>query len=94
MIEAIKSDEEYGSRILQSMADLTAKHPAFLKDFLERILEIYTEIVAADGLSNTLRSSALDNIVELASAQTAPIKKSKNFAQKTLGILLSTLMNC
>lgn len=94
MIEAIKSDEDSGTKILQSMAELTTKHPAFVKDYLERILDIYTEIVAADGLSSTLRSSALDNIVELASAQTAPIKKSKSFAQKTLGILLSTLMNC
>lgn len=92
MVQVIKSDEDGGLDILQQMNELSTKHPSFLKDFSDKILDIYTEIVAAPGLAKTLRSSSLDNIVELAAAQTANIKKSKVFTSKTLGIMLKSLM--
>jgi importin-5 len=93
MVQAIKSDENAGVEILQQMNELSSKHPSFLKDFADKILDIYTEIVAADVLANSLRSSALDNIVEFAAAQTAVIKKSKVFSDKTLGVMLKSLMD-
>lgn len=78
-IELIKYDQESGVTAIESINELVESHPKFIKPIFKDMLMIYTEIMAAPGLLNNLRSSSMYGVLLLAMNHAAVMRKSDYF---------------
>lgn len=91
LIEAVKSDEERGLKMINSLDMLIKSHPRFVKDSLDKLLDVFTEMAAEKCLAASLRIAAMLTIISIATKNAATVKKSKVFCDKTLQTFLNIL---
>ncbi len=91
LIEAVKSDVERGLKMVVSIDSLVKSHPKFVRDSLDTLLDVFTEMAREKSLSSGLRNSALLTLVSLATTNSAAIKKSAKFINMTIPTLFAII---
>lgn len=89
LIEAVKDNEERGLKMVNSIDHLVKSHPKFVKNQLEELLNVFTEMAGATPLCVSLRNAALMAILSIATTQAQYVKKSKTFVEKTLLVTMN-----
>jgi hypothetical protein len=92
LIEAIKDDEEKGLKVIKSFEDLINSHPKFVKKQLEEILNVFTEILMAQNLSEGIRNASIMCLATVATRNPVPCRKSKTFSEKTIAALMNAML--
>lgn len=91
LIEAVKSNQERGLKMVNSLEGLSKSHPKFVKNQIERLLDIFTEIIGERSLSAGLRNAAILAVVSVCTTHAQTMKKSSVFIDKTLPVLLNII---
>jgi hypothetical protein len=91
LIEAVRSNEERGLKMVNSLDHLIKSHPKFVKDSLDRLLDIFTEMAGEKGLADGLRNAAMLVLISIAINNPQAVKKSKIFTDKTIPVLMQIL---
>lgn len=56
VVASLKSDEDLGRQALEKFVDLTQMHPSFLKDSLNEVVKIVSDIVRTDTFETGTRT--------------------------------------
>lgn len=76
---------------MNAMDALIKSHPTMTEGSLDRLLEVYTEIIITQDLTDSIRNVALTGILTLSDFCKTNLKKSKYFADSCLPHLLKVL---
>lgn len=91
LIEAVRSDQERGLKMVNALDMLAKSHTKFVKDSIERLVDVLTEIAGERSLSAGLRNAAILAIVGISTKHALTMKKSKVFCEKTLPVLMNII---
>lgn len=91
LIEAVKSDQERGLKMVNALDALAKSHTKFVKDHVETLLNVLTEMAGERSLSVGLRNAAILAIVGISTKHALTMKKSKIFCEKTLPVLMNII---
>lgn len=91
LIDAVKSDQEKGLKMVNALDGLAKNHTKFVKDHVERLLDVFTEMAAEKSLSAGLRNAAILAIVGVSTKHALTMKKSSIFSGKTIPVLMNII---
>lgn len=91
LIEAVKSNQEKGLKMVNSLDTLAKSHPKFVKNDVEKLLDVLTEMAGETSLSTGLRNAAIQAIVGVCTKHSQTMKKSNIFVNKTLQVLINVI---
>lgn len=91
LIEAVKSNQERGLKMVNSLDTLAKSHPKFVKNDIEKLLDVLTEMAGERSLSPGLRNSAIQAIVGVCTKHAQTMRKSNVFVNKTLAVLINVI---
>ncbi len=91
LIDAVKSDEQKGLKMVNSLDHLVKSHPNFIKESQEDLINVVTEMAGEKSLSPGLRSAAMLFLITICTKNSTSVKKSKTFTDKTLPVLMAVL---
>lgn len=91
LIEAVKNDTDRGLKMVNSIDSLVKSHPKFVRESLDRLLDVFTEMAKERSLSTGLRNAALLTLVSIATTNAAAIKKSAKFINMTIPSLFQII---
>lgn len=91
LVSAVRSDEDKGRKMIHAIEELAKFHPKFVKDQVEQLLNIFTEIAGEKNLKGSLRNAGMTALSTLASVHSSALKKSSLFTDKTIPVLLRVI---
>lgn len=91
LISAVQSDEEKGHKMVHAIEELIKFHPKFVKDHVDQLLDIFTEIAGEKALKLSVRNAGLTALSTLAQVHSAHLKKTNLFTSKTIPILMRVI---
>lgn len=91
LIEAVKSDQDKGLKMVNALDGLAKQHTKFVKDHVERLLDVLTEMAGERSLSTGLRNAAVLAIVGICTKHALTMKKSTTFTEKTIPVLMNII---
>lgn len=91
LIEAVRSNQERGLKMVNALDGLARSHTKFVKDHIERLLDVFTEMAGERSLSSGLRNAAILGIVGICTKHALTVKKSSVFCNKTIAVLMNII---
>jgi Importin repeat len=91
LVSAVQSDEEKGRKMVHAIEELIRFHPKFVKDHIDQLLNIFTEIAGERSLKLSVRNAGMTALSTMAAVHSAALKKTALFTDKTIPVLMRVI---